>query len=201
MARLIIRVEAGRLPEAWAFALLFDLRLVERSASNRGGSTVPRIGKCMAERADQKPAHETGVAETDLGFGRMDIYVDRFRVQIHKQRRHRVAVAREEILIGGADDAGEELVLYRTAIHEEILMLGIAAIERRKPRKPGNTNAFFLSVDLHGVLTEVPAHDCAETSQARLFRRAALRLQAEDRTAILGEFKADFMNFRRAGVA
>ena len=70
-------------------------------------------------------------------------------------------------------------------------MLRIAAIERWQARKTGNTDALFLSVDLHGVLAEIPAHNRAETGKTRLFRRAALSLKAEHRASILSEFKAD----------
>ena len=64
------------------------------------------IGQRMSQRANKKPPHQTGIAEPDFRLGRMDVHINSFRVEIHKQRRHRVAVTREEILIGRADDAG-----------------------------------------------------------------------------------------------
>ena len=54
------------------------------------------------------------------------------RGNFEEQGRDRVAVAREQVLIGGADRADQQPVLHRPAVDEQILLVGDAAVEGRQ---------------------------------------------------------------------
>ena len=62
----------------------------------------------VAEPADDQPAHRGGVAEADLGLGGMDVDVDLVERDLEEQGRDRVAVAGDEVAIGGAQRADEQ---------------------------------------------------------------------------------------------
>ena len=67
------------------------------------------LGQRVAQAADDQAADQRGVAEAHLGLGRMDVDVDRFGRHVEEQRHDRMAVAGEEIGIGAAHGAGEQL--------------------------------------------------------------------------------------------
>src|SRR3546814_8257043 len=93
----------------------------------------------MLAGGDDEAAHQARIAEAHLGLGRMHVHVDLLGRQLDEERHQGMAVAREEVLIGAADGAVEQLVAHRTAVHEEILVLRVAAVERRQagaPRPP-----------------------------------------------------------------
>ena len=89
----------------------------------------------MAERADNQPAHERRIAEAHFGLRRMHVHIDIRRRQIEKQRHDRMAVARQQILIGAAHRADDQLVLHRAAIDEQVLMLARAAMRTSAGRQ------------------------------------------------------------------
>ena len=86
----------------------------------------------VAEAADDQPANRAGIAEADLGLGRVDVDVDLVAREVEEQGEHRVAVAGEQVLIGGAHRADQQPVLHRPAVDEQILMVGDAAVEGRQ---------------------------------------------------------------------
>ena len=93
---------------------------------------MPGGGQRVAQRADDQAAHQCGVAEAHLGLRRMDVDVDLLGRPIDEQRDHRMAVAREHILIGAAHRADQQLVAHRPAVDDEILVARRGAVERRQ---------------------------------------------------------------------
>ncbi len=62
-------------------------------------------GQRVAQRADDQAAHQARIAEAHLGLGRMDVDVDLVGGAGDEQRHHRMAVAREKVLVGAAHRA------------------------------------------------------------------------------------------------
>ncbi len=54
---------------------------------------MPGARQRLAQRRDDEPARRRGVAEPDLGLGRVDVHVDEMRVAVDEERRRRVPVA------------------------------------------------------------------------------------------------------------
>ncbi len=124
-----------------------------------------------AQGADDHAAHDAGIAEAHFGLGRVDVDVDHLGRRFEEQRHHRMAVARQEILIGAAHRAGEQLVAHGTAVDEEILVLARRAIERRQPREARQPEALAVGVDRHGIVGELAAHDGGQPLQPRRVAR------------------------------
>jgi hypothetical protein len=127
---------------------------------------VPGIGQRVPQCTNHQATHIPGIAEADFRLGRVDIHVHIFGVQLHKQRRQRVAVPRQKILIGRADHAVQHPVFYRAAIDEQELHLRIAAVQRRQTGEPCQRHAFAFCLNGHGIVAEVPSHDGAKTGEA-----------------------------------
>ena len=79
-----------------------------------------------------------------------------FRRAVEEQRHHRVAIARQKILIRATHRAGEQLVAHRPAVDEEILVARRGAVERRQAGKAGQTKAFARGVDLASRCRRIP---------------------------------------------
>ena len=94
----------------------------QRGGGDRGRGAMAGGGERVAQRADDQPAHQRGIAKADLGLGRMDIDVDLVGRAVEKQRDDRVAVARQHILIGAAHRADQQPVAHRPAVDDEILV-------------------------------------------------------------------------------
>ena len=62
----------------------------------------------------------------------MDVDVDVLGRKLEEQRQHRVAVAREHVGIGAAHRADQQPVLHRTAVDEQVLVVGDAAVVGRQ---------------------------------------------------------------------
>src|SRR3546814_4160901 len=77
---------------------------------------MPRPVQRRAQPADDHAPDEPRIAEPHLGLGRVDVDVDEIGGNIQKQRGDGMPVAREHILIGGAECADEQPVLHRTPV-------------------------------------------------------------------------------------
>ena len=71
---------------------------------------VTGSGQGMAQGADNQATDKGGIAEADLGLGRMDIDVDLVGRQLDIQRHDRMTVTGEEVLIGPAHGTAEQRV-------------------------------------------------------------------------------------------
>jgi hypothetical protein len=74
----------------------------------------------------------TGIAEAHLGLGRMDVHVDVGRVQLDVEGRQRMAVAGQEVGVGGAQRALQQPVAHRASVDEQVLVGGVAAAVGRQ---------------------------------------------------------------------
>ncbi len=77
----------------------------------------------------------------------MDIDVDQLGIDFDKQRYQWMAVAGEEILIGAAHRAVQQLVAHRPAVDEEILVTRCVAIERWQTSKSEQAYAIAFGID------------------------------------------------------
>ena len=89
---------------------------VRRCGANAGA------GQRLADRAEDQAAHQAGIAEADIGLGRVDVYVDQCRIERDEQRGDRVPVARQNIGEGAANGAGDQPVAHRPAVDVDILL-------------------------------------------------------------------------------
>ncbi len=105
------------------------------------------------------------VAEAHLGLGRVHVDVDLARRQRHEQRHDRMAVARQIVGIGAADDADQELVAHRAAVDEQILPERVGAAVRRQPGVAFDHDAVALGAHLDGVGAEFRAEHVGEPRQ------------------------------------
>ncbi len=100
----------------------------ERIARNRRRGAMTGFVQCMLERRDDQPAHQSGIAEAHFGFRRMHVHVHERRIAFEEQRQRRMAVAREEIGIGAAHRADQQLVAHRPAVDEQELHRALARL-------------------------------------------------------------------------
>ena len=93
-----------------------------------------------------------------------------------KQHRHRMPVAREEVLIRRADHAHQQPVFHGPPVDEQILVLRAPPIERRQAGEPRHTHAFAFRIDLDRVLAELLAQHSAQSLQPRLIPQLGRKL-------------------------
>ena len=86
-----------------------------------------------------------------LGFGGMNIHIDKMRFAIEEEHYGRVAVCWQIIGIGGAHRSIQHFVAYGTAINEKILRLRIGTVECGQAGKTRQANVFSRSIDLKGI--------------------------------------------------
>ena len=183
----------------------------------------PSRARPFLQRVHQQRADERVVAEAHLGLGRMHVDVHLARRQRHEQRHHRMAVARQVIRIGAADDADQKLVAHRAAVDEQILPERIGAAVRRQSGIALDHDAVAFGAHLDGVQHGIPRR--ARRPSARAVPRApgsaagqvtgarsslpsvkatSGRLIASRRTTsrtASASLRSDLRNFSRAGVA
>ena len=87
----------------------------------------------------------------------MDVYVDLRWRQINEQRHHRMPVPRQHFGISAAHSTNQQAVLYRTAIDEQELVVGNAAIIGGQARHPAKAHPFALKIKRHAVVDKLPA--------------------------------------------
>jgi len=77
---------------------LTSLNFAQGIIANGGAGAVPGARERIAKRADDKAAHQPGIAETDLGFGGVNIYIYIMSWKIQVKGNDRMAVPRKKIL-------------------------------------------------------------------------------------------------------
>ena len=85
------------------------------------------------QATDDQPAHHIGVTEANFGLGGMDVHVDLIARHLKEQRDDGVPVARQHFGIGATHRTDQQPVLHRTAVDEQILVIGNAPVESRQP--------------------------------------------------------------------
>ncbi len=128
----------------------------------------------------------------------MDVDVEVLRVDLDEQGGQRMAVARQEVGIGGPQRPGQQLVAHRPVIDEQVLVHGIATRKGRQAGITAQAHAFAPLVDQQGIVGEITAQDGAQAFQPALeARRLAIELQRA--LAVQLQRKADI--FVRHGLA
>jgi hypothetical protein len=92
-----------------------------------GRGPVPGPGQRVAQAADDQAADQRRIAEPHLGLGRVDVHVDVGGSMLDEQGRRRMAVAGQEVGIGGAQGPLQQAVAHRAAVDEQILVGGVAS--------------------------------------------------------------------------
>src|SRR5690242_19986467 len=116
-----------------------------------GSAALTFLVKRPAQSTDDQPADRCRVAEPHLRLCRMDVHVDLLERNVEEKSRDRVPVAGNEIAIGGAQGADEQLVLHRPIIYEKKLLVGHSAVERRQAYHAGQTEPVPRAVDADAV--------------------------------------------------
>ena len=122
----------------------------------------------VAQGADDQAAHQGGIAEPDLGLGRVDVDVDEKRIDVQEQGRRRVPVPRQEVGVGAAERALQQAVLHGAAVDEQILVRGVAPAVGRQAGVARQAHAVAFLVDQQGVGLEVAAQQGGQALQAAL---------------------------------
>jgi hypothetical protein len=79
-------------------------------------------------------------------------------------------VAREHLGIGAAYRAREQPVFHRSAVDEQILVVGDAAVEGRQAGYPAQPHAFALEIDRDAVLDQRAVGQRGDAAGAILWR-------------------------------
>ena len=102
-----------------------------------------------------------------------------------EQRGDRMAVAGDEVAVGGAQCSDEQAVLHRARVDEQELLVGQAAIEGRQADHAGQAEPVALDVDADAVAVELVAEDFGDP------RRGAGRLERQDPPAVMLQGESD----------
>ena len=97
----------------------------------------------------------------------MDIHIDLCRRQVKKQGDNGMPVARKHFCISAAHSADEQPVLDRTAINEQKLMIGDAAIIGRQAGDAAKPHALALEIKCNAVFDKLAAGQCRNAFGAR----------------------------------
>ena len=96
----------------------------------------------------------------------MHIDVDESRIAFDEQGQRRMAVARQEIGIGAAHRADQQLVAHRPAVDEQKLHLRIGAVVGGNAGKAEDAHAFARGLHRHGIVGELAAHQARQALEA-----------------------------------
>ena len=102
----------------------------------------------------------------------MNVDVDLFERDLEEQSRNRVAVARDQVAVRGAQGADEQPVFHRPRVDEQELLVGHSAIEGRQTDHSGEPQPVARTVDADAMTLELVRQKLGDT------RRRFGRLQA-----------------------
>ncbi len=139
-------------------------RLQRQRAAARRGAVAGRLER-LAQRAGNEAADATGIAEAHLGLARVHVDVDLARGKRHVEREQRVARLGQQIAVGRAHGADQQLVLHRAAVDEQVLLAGIGPVQGGQAGKPRHAHALALDVDGQRIVEEIAAHDAPEPGE------------------------------------
>ncbi len=146
------------------------------AARDRGA--VARRLQRLAQRAGDERAHAARIAEAHLGLARVHVDVDLARGERHEQRQQRIARLGQQIAVGRAHGADQQLVLHRAAVDEQVLLARVRPVQRRQAREARHAHALALDVDGERIVQELAAHDAPEPGEVAV-RPQRLRHELE----------------------
>ena len=150
---------------------------------------MPGFIQRAAQARNNHPAHQPRVAKSDLRLGGVDVHINKLGRHIQKQRHHRMAIARQQILISTAQRAHQQAIAHRPLIYKQILVIGNAPIPCRDAGQTGQMQAFTLQIDRHGIAGKIRADDRRKPRQRRPRRRIGQRRQVQQAAAIMFDHK------------
>jgi len=130
------------------------------------GRAVALAPERLADRADDKAAHQPRIAETHVGFRRVHIDIHQGWIDLDGKHRDRVAPVRDGFRIGRPQRRPEKLVLHGPAVDEGELVQAVAAVEGRHAGKARQPHALPFRVDLDGIVAEIPAEHLRDAREA-----------------------------------
>ncbi len=120
---------------------------------------MPGAGQDVPQAADDQSTDEGRIAEADLRLGRVDVDVHQGRIEIKVEGGGRVAVAGQEVGVGGPQRALQQAVAHRPAVDEQVLVRRVAPVVGGQAGEAGQPHALALLVHGQGVVGEVTAQD------------------------------------------
>ena len=85
-----------------------------------------RAGQCFVEGVENELMYGLAVAETDFGFGGMDVHVHGFGRQFEKEDEGGREGLVEHVAVGLLDGVQHDFVAHEAAVNEAILLAGFA---------------------------------------------------------------------------
>jgi hypothetical protein len=146
---------------------------------------VPCPVERRAQAADDQAAHQPGIAEADFGFGRVDVDVDFAGRHVEEQGDDSVAVAREHVGISAANSTDQDAVFDGAPVHEEILVVGNAAVEGRESGNATQHYSLAVKFDRDAVFDERPI------GERRDARRLAFVLDRQRPPSVMFDRESD----------
>ncbi len=137
-----------------------------------GRRAVERLGEPLLHRPDDEAAHQARVAEAHFRFGGVDVDVDLARVAFDEQRDDRVPVSGQEIHVGRAHRAGEDLVAHGAAVDEHELGERVRPAVGRQADPPFEPHALARRLERERICGEVVAERLAQPLRAARLARA-----------------------------
>ena len=163
----------------------------ERGLAQCAREAAAGRAEALPDRADQQTAHEAGVAKAHLRLGRVDVHVHLLGRDLQEQRGHRVAIARQQVAIGGAQRALEQPVLNRATIDEQVLRPRRALAGIGQADQTREAHAIALDLERERIVSERAAHDLAQALAPLRGRIARRRVEREGAPAVDLEHERD----------
>ena len=140
----------------------------------------------MAQARYDEAAHKGRIAEADFGLGGMDVHVHFLGRNVQEQREHGMAIPRQHVGIGAAHRADQQAVLYRTAIDEQVLVIGYAPVERGQTRHASQPRRAAFQIDDDAILRQLARHQLRHAC-----RQFLARLDGKGAASVMFQHEAD----------
>ncbi len=98
----------------------------EGGGGDGGRAADPGAGQGVAQRPHHQAAHQARVAEAHLRLGRVDVHIDLGGVELEVEGRGRVAVAGEDVGVGGPQRPLQQPVANGPPVDEQMLVGAVA---------------------------------------------------------------------------
>ena len=83
----------------------------------------PHVAQRAVQHAEHEIAHRPCVSEANFGLARVNVDVDLPRIQFEIEHENRMASVEQHVAVGLPDRVCDQVVLHRTAVDEEELMV------------------------------------------------------------------------------
>ncbi len=110
----------------WSLKTLENVggRGVRWGVGRSAGLAGARGGERVLDRVAHGLMHLAAVAKAHLDLGRVHVDVHPRRIDADVQHVHRLALAVQHVLVGGARGVGDDLVAHEAAVDPGVLLVG-----------------------------------------------------------------------------